>query len=102
MKIWTVLLICVSLLGLAAPMARAGDDPPHPEIPPGYDLMSLSRAQAQAPPGLESLKNMNDTATVLSVVPSTGGSADGRIEWSGRMEMSGAYKKTIRKYSISR
>ena len=94
MKISTALLMSGSLLGLALPMAHADDDPLPPALPQGYDLMTLSRAPAKVTPGLELPKNMSDTATVLSVVPSAGDGAGTRIEWSGYVSTGVVYKNT--------
>jgi hypothetical protein len=100
MKISTALFMSCSLFGLAlpmapmAPMAYAGDEPLAPDLPHGYDLMTLSRGPAKVVPGLEPLKNMNETATILSVGPTSGESAGTRIEWSGYVQTGVVYKNT--------
>ena len=94
MKIAAALLMSGSLLGLALPMAHAGDEPPSPVLPQGYDLMTLSRGPAKVIPGLEPRKDMNETATILSVVPATGDSAGTRIEWSGQVTTGVVYRNT--------
>jgi hypothetical protein len=37
---------------------------------------------------------MNETATILSVVPAAGGGAGTRIEWSGYVMMGVVYEKS--------
>jgi hypothetical protein len=96
MKISTALFMSGTLFGLALPMAHAGDEPVLPPLPQGYDLMTLSRGPATVPPGLEPPKNMNETATILSV-PSAGDGAGTRIEWSGSITMGVVYKNTRKK-----
>jgi hypothetical protein len=96
-KISKLLFLSGSLLGLALPMAHAGDEPLTPALPPAYDLMTLSRGPAKVIPGLDPRKDQNDTATILSVVPSTGDSAGTRIEWSGRITTGIVYKNTRNK-----
>ena len=94
MKISTALLMSGSLLGMALPMAHAGDEPPPPALPQGYDVMTLSRGPSKVTPGLEPHKNMNETATILSVVPAAGGGAGTRIEWSGYVMTGVIYKNS--------
>lgn len=94
MKISTALFMSGSLFGLALPMAHAGDEPAPPALPQGYDLMTLSRGPSKVIPGLEPRKDMNDTATILSVVPATGDDAGTRIEWSGSITTGIVYKNT--------
>ena len=96
MKRWRVLLLGFSLVGLAMPQVRAGDEA-FPAIPQGYDLLTLSRAPSRATPGLEPLKDKVEPATMLSVVPATGGDANTRIEWSGRITTSVVYKNISHK-----
>ena len=83
-----------SLLCLTLPLAHAGDDPLLPPLPQGYDVMTLSRGPSKVTPGLEPDKNMNEIATILSVVPATGGNAGTRIEWSGHVKTGIIYKRT--------
>ena len=73
MKISSALFMSGSLLCLTLPLAHAGDDPLLPPLPQGYDVM---------------------TATILSVVPATGGNAGTRIEWSGYVKTGIIYKST--------
>jgi hypothetical protein len=94
MKFAKALFMSGSLLGLALPMAHAGDDPQLPPLPQGYDLMTLSRGPSKPVPGLELPKDVNDTATILSVVPATGNTGGARIEWSGRVAVGVVYKNT--------
>ena len=94
MKISTALFMGGSLLGLALSTAHAGDEPRAPELPQGYDLMTLSRGPAKVIPGLELPKTSNDTATILSIVPADGDGTGTRIEWSGRITTGVVYKNT--------
>jgi hypothetical protein len=94
MRISTALFMSGSLLGLAMPVAHAGDEPVPPALPQGYDLMTLSRGPAKVIPGLEPRKDDNDTATILSVVPATGDGAGTRVEWSGSITTGIVYKNT--------
>lgn len=94
MKISSALLMSGSLLCLTLPLAHAGDDSLLPPLPQGYDVMTLSRGPSKVTPGLEPDKNMNKTATILSVVPATGGNAGTRIEWSGYVKTGIIYKRT--------
>jgi hypothetical protein len=97
MKISTALFMSCSLFGLAlpiAPLAHAGDEPPVPELPQGYDLMTLKRGPAKVIPGLEPPKDMNETATILSVTPAAGDGTGARIEWSGHITTGVVYKNT--------
>ena len=94
MKISTALFMSGSLFGLALSTALAEEEPPLPALPQGYDLMTLSRGPSKVMPGLEPRKNMNDTATILTVDPATGDGAGTRIEWSGYVMTGIIYKNT--------
>jgi hypothetical protein len=94
MKISTALFMSCSLFGLGLSTAHAGDEPPPPALPQGYDLMTLSRGPSKVIPGLEPRKNINDTATILTVDPATGDGASARIEWSGYVMTGIIYKNT--------
>ena len=96
MKTSTALFITGLLLVLPMPVANAGDEPPVPALPQGYDLMTLSRGPAKAIPGLELPKDnhVNETATILTVVPADGDGTGTRIEWSGRVTTGVVYKNT--------
>jgi hypothetical protein len=48
LKISTALLMSGSLLGLALPMAHAGDEPLPSALPQGYDVMTLSRGPSKS------------------------------------------------------
>ena len=75
MKISSALLMSGSFLCLSLPLAKAADEPLLPPLPQGYDVMTLSRGPSKITPGLEPDKNMNETATILTVVPASGGNA---------------------------
>jgi hypothetical protein len=94
MKILAASLVSGLLLGLAMPMAHAGDELLLPALPQGYNVMTLSRGPSKAVPGLEPDKHMSETATILSVVPAAGGGAGTRIEWSGYVMMGIVYKNS--------
>lgn len=76
------------------PMAHADDKPLLPELPQGYDLMTISRGPSKPTPGLEAPRNAPDTATILSVVPAAGGLPSARIEWSGEITTGIVYRNT--------
>jgi hypothetical protein len=94
MKISSALLMSGSFLCLSLPLAQAADEPLLPPLPQGYDVMTLSRGPSKITPGLEPDKNMNETATILSVVPASGGNAGTRIEWSGYVKTGVIYSRT--------
>lgn len=102
MRLSTALLMSGSLLGLALPLAHAGEQPLPSELPTGYDLSTLSRAPATVTPGIDPPKNMGDTATVLQVVPTDRDGANSRVEWSGYVLMGLSYKNSNSKTRISR
>jgi hypothetical protein len=98
MKISTALFVGCTLFALALPVAspaHAGDEPLLPELPQGYDLMTLSRGPAKVIPGLEpAAKDRNETATILEVAPAAGEDTGTRIEWSGQITTGVVYKNT--------
>lgn len=102
MKYSTALFMSVSLLGLALTPAHAGEKPLPPELPPAYDLSTLSRGPSKMTPGIDPPKNMGDTATILTIPPATKDGAGTRIEWSGYMLMGLSYKNSNSKTRISR
>ena len=59
--------------------------------------MTLSLGPSKVTPGLEPPNNMNETATIWSVVPATGDGAGTRIEWSGYVKTGVVYKNTRNK-----
>ena len=93
MKISTALFMSGSVFGLALPIAHA-DEPLPPALPQGYDLLTLSRGPSKVTPGLESPKNMSDTATILSVFPAAGGGAGTQIQWSGYVKTGIVFQNT--------
>jgi hypothetical protein len=97
MKISSALLMSGSFLCLSLPLAKAADEPLLPPLPQGYDVMTLSRGPSKITPGLEPDKNMNETATILTVVPASGSNEGTRIEWSGYVKTGVIYNRTKNK-----
>jgi hypothetical protein len=89
------------LCWLALSPAHAGEKRQPSPLPQGYDLLTLSRGPSTVTPGLEPSKNMNETATVLSAPPATGGGASPRLEWSGSVEMGVVYKNTKKAINLT-
>ena len=98
MKVWRLLFIGGPLLGLAIPMAQAGNESPVPAVPQGYDLSDLKAAPSQAAPRLEPLDVPGGSVPDEAVVSASGEGANSRIDWSGQVSTSVVYKNTKQKY----
>jgi hypothetical protein len=63
--------------------ARVAQVETAPSVPAGYQLMTISEGKATKIPGLESDRQMGDTATIIGIMPTADAPAETSIEFSG-------------------
>jgi hypothetical protein len=63
--------------------ARVAQVESAPSVPAGYQLMTVSEGKATQIPGLESDRQMGDTATIIGIMPTADAPAETSIEFSG-------------------
>jgi hypothetical protein len=63
--------------------ARVAQVETAPSVPAGYQLMTIGEGKATQIPGLESDRQMGDTATIIGIMPTADAPAETSIEFSG-------------------
>jgi hypothetical protein len=65
-----------------------------PSVPAGYQLLSISEANAIIVPGVEFDKSFGDKATNIGILPTADVPASTNIQWSGFVRAALVYKST--------
>jgi hypothetical protein len=65
-----------------------------PSVPAGYQLLSVSEANAIIVPGVEFDKSFGDKATNIGILPTADVPASTNIQWSGYVKAALVYKST--------